>query len=455
MTKAALGATWILLLTSVSTAAPILQSTDFIIPIDRDPGTVPASNYPAGENPFFGIDNDPGTKYLNFAQRYSGLIVTPITGPSIVRSIQLTTANDATERDPAAWTLEGTNDPIQTLDNSNTAALETWTPIANSAVALPDTRLTAGPLQSFANATQYTSYRIVFPELKNAAAANSMQVGDIGLFTTTDASTPSIFSGLADDARAIRLPVPIPQSRSPAAEQVANLLDGATTTQFGNPPITVLTKYLNFGKENSGFIVTPGSGSSIVTSFQMTTAFDAPNRDPATWELYGTNAPITSTAHSQGDAEGAAWVLIDSGSLALPAARDTAGDVVAVDNTTAYTSYKMIFPTLKDAAVVDSMQLAGIQFFSSAPAADADFDNDGDVDGTDFLTWQRNVGTTGVNGGDADGDGSVDTDDLTIWKNTFGAAVAASSAVPEPASVALAALAAVGVAVAARKRRVE
>ena len=29
------------------------------------------------------------------------------------------------------------------------------------------------------------------------------------------------------------------------------------------------------------------------------------------------------------------------------------------------------------------------------PEADADFDQDGDVDGSDFLTWQRNLGTAG------------------------------------------------------------
>jgi hypothetical protein len=55
----------------------------------------------------------------------------------------------------------------------------------------------------------------------------------------------------------------------------------------------------------------------------------------------------------------------------------------------------------------------------------ADFDNDGDVDGRDFLTWQRNTGTpTGETVtkalGDADSDRDVDGADLAIWRNELG-----------------------------------
>jgi len=48
----------------------------------------------------------------------------------------------------------------------------------------------------------------------------------------------------------------------------------------------------------------------------------------------------------------------------------------------------------------------------------ADFDDDGDVDGADFLAWQRGNGTLlGATraGGDANGDGTVDGDDLAIY----------------------------------------
>lgn len=84
-----------------------------------------------------------------------------------------------------------------------------------------------------------------------------------------------------------------------------------------------------------------------------------------------------------------------------------------------------------------------------AVPTDADFDDDGDVDGEDFLIWQRNfgVGTTHEMG-DANGDNMVDAADLTAWQDAFGSAPgssAATIAVPEPSSVAVISLAALGI----------
>ena len=71
--------------------------------------------------------------------------------------------------------------------------------------------------------------------------------------------------------------------------------------------------------------------------------------------------------------------------------------------------------------------------------SDADFDVDTDIDGADFLIWQRGfgVGTTFPQG-DANGDGDVDASDLSIWGFLFststGSLVAVATTVPEPAS---------------------
>jgi glucose/arabinose dehydrogenase len=158
-------------------------------------------------------------------------------------------------------------------------------------------------------------------------------------------------------------------SASPFDETVANAIDGT------------LAKYLNFGfrlgvpqqqnsELNTGFIVTPSIGSSIVKSFQITTANDAVERDPTAWQLFGRNGAISSTDHSTGTAE--SWMLIGSGSVALPGTlpngggddfRNTLGPIVNVSNNTAYTSYKMLFTGVKSAATANSMQIAEIQFF--------------------------------------------------------------------------------------------
>jgi hypothetical protein len=85
----------------------------------------------------------------------------------------------------------------------------------------------------------------------------------------------------------------------------------------------------------------------------------------------------------------------------------------------------------------------------------ADFDNDGDADGADFLIWQRGQGiATGAlkSQGDANGDGAVNAADLTLLKTQISAGafsgpgklqfgyvkyVTSAVAVPEPASVIL------------------
>lgn len=84
---------------------------------------------------------------------------------------------------------------------------------------------------------------------------------------------------------------------------------------------------------------------------------------------------------------------------------------------------------------------------------DADFDDNDVVNGTDFLIWQRNLGTgTQHSQGDANGDGAVNAADLAIWRGAFGqvGAAGAVGAVPEPSATALVGLA--SLALCARRR---
>jgi hypothetical protein len=90
----------------------------------------------------------------------------------------------------------------------------------------------------------------------------------------------------------------------------------------------------------------------------------------------------------------------------------------------------------------------------------ADFDGDGDIDGADFLTWQRNLGaidTATLATGDANGDMDVTAADLAVWRMQFGPVgppvAGAIASVPEPAMLTLFGLAALG-AVGVGRRRV-
>lgn len=76
----------------------------------------------------------------------------------------------------------------------------------------------------------------------------------------------------------------------------------------------------------------------------------------------------------------------------------------------------------------------------------ADFDQNGFVDGMDYLTWQRSFGMlTGatLSDGDADGDGDVDEDDRMIYENNIGPVLGPLAAVlhvPEPGTLSLGAI---------------
>jgi autotransporter-associated beta strand protein len=108
--------------------------------------------------------------------------------------------------------------------------------------------------------------------------------------------------------------------------------------------------------------------------------------------------------------------------------------------------------------VIDSADLAiwgGI-----VPSISADFDYDGDVDGSDLLVWQRGVGTLNAlrKDGDANGDGAVNAADLAVWRQQLvGASMSSSDStgtgVPEPMGAALTIIAAGGFALFRQGRR--
>jgi fibronectin-binding autotransporter adhesin len=93
----------------------------------------------------------------------------------------------------------------------------------------------------------------------------------------------------------------------------------------------------------------------------------------------------------------------------------------------------------------------------SSVVLDADFNGDSIVDGTDFLVWQRGVGTNAGAShgqGDANGDQAINGSDLNVWKDQYGTnpAGVAAAAAPEPTSIALIAASACSLAIFTRRR---
>jgi hypothetical protein len=155
------------------------------------------NNWPAAENPGATRDSNSATKYLNFAKLNTGLIET--IGTSTVTGIRFTTANDSPNRDPLTYSLYGSNSATTTGTEAagTTFNLSSFTPIVTAqptGLTVDPGRLNQGSVQTITNATQYSTYLIVFPTLRDAATANSMQIADVILFGAagpiTIATTP-------------------------------------------------------------------------------------------------------------------------------------------------------------------------------------------------------------------------------------------------------------------------
>lgn len=158
---------------------------DPIVAIDgTDDGDGAVGGSPAGEGVEQAIDNTV-LKYLNFQDLNSGFAVTPSVGATVVTGLRIYTANDAEARDPASFELSGS---LSGLGGP-------WTLIARGDLSLPSSRTGVLPLRPitlndpqqehwFVNDRPYTTYRLVFPTLKDHGAANSMQVAEVELLGT-------------------------------------------------------------------------------------------------------------------------------------------------------------------------------------------------------------------------------------------------------------------------------
>jgi PEP-CTERM motif-containing protein len=362
------GAAFCLALVSGQAWGQLLDTSDTAIGIDTNSVFGLNGRYPGAEGPANAVDQNPATKYLNFGREGSGLIITPF-APIPVESFRITTANDAPGRDPGSWKLFGFNGPLTTTDSGPSPAInqdglaEAWTLIASGGLALPgdptngaDQRGVVGPLVVINPGTPdagYDHYKMIFPSVKDNTQGNvdSLQFADIQFYSDELGSGGSAFLAAGDPTIAVDEIRAWNGSSYPGGENPPKVLDQLSTT-----------KYLNFGREGSGLIITNSGGPVTVGTMRLTTAGDAPNRDPATYELYGTNDPIQSVDNSNG-LGGEIWTLISSGGLTLPAARQDSGTFVPINAATGYKSYKLIFPTLKNAPATNSMQIADVQFY--------------------------------------------------------------------------------------------
>jgi hypothetical protein len=169
------------------------------------------TDWPANEAPPLAIDNQiSGFKYLHFKVTFdennaSGFRVTPSGPKTVITAINLATANDVPDRDPIAFQLSGSNDSI---DGPYTFIAEGTFDELNQGTAYARNTWISAPVP-IANSKVYTHYELLFTELRNFAAANSMQIGEVELLSDGSlpgkAGAPQPENGAADVIRSADL----------------------------------------------------------------------------------------------------------------------------------------------------------------------------------------------------------------------------------------------------------
>src|SRR3989441_644246 len=225
-----------------------------------------------------------------------------------------TTLFRSPDRDPTSVTLEGSDDGINfTLITSNT-------------VPPFPTRFFKNTIL-FDNSVPYLKYRVIFPTVNGSTCC--MQISEVellGVLAPTDVTQPGD-------------PIVASSANSPGSEGVANAIDDTQN------------KYLNFDIVNTGFTVTPNVGDTIVSGLVLTSANDAPDRDPTSYDLSGSN-------------DGANYVPISSGAV-LPFPTRFYNNYIFFTNTKSFKSYRLIFPTVNGSTCC--MQISEVAFLGVTP----------------------------------------------------------------------------------------
>jgi hypothetical protein len=202
----------------------------------------------------------------------------------------------------------------------------------------------------------------------NDQASFRMVSTDSAGYADSSAATLTVFSANAD--------VTSPNDTISVSANVSPFGDGAPIKAIDNDMSTKFGANFTSGTIPA-LIETPAAGRTVVSALRIYTGSDSQNRDPASFELFGSLNG------------GASYTLITSNSITLTANRNS-GDSgapnplteycteVRFNNTNAYTTYKLAVPTQQGGAgntqiQFEEMELLGVVnttgiFFSQEPS---------------------------------------------------------------------------------------
>jgi hypothetical protein len=279
-----------------------VQAADTNVLIDATtPGasvTPTSANSPVGQEASKAIDNVAATKYLNLDELDTGFDVTVFDTSRVVRSVTLISAEDAPERDPSSFTLWGSPDGTN------------FTLIASNAVPGFAGRNT---LQSFpiTNAAAYPVYRVRFPTVSNAPAANSMQIGEVELLTLPEITSPNDTLGGVFGGFLVTFPNELVDR------------DLASSGKF------IITGNTAVAQVN----IIPAAGRSVLKALELIGAHDDatyPNRHSTNFTVYGSD-------------DGFTFFPLGEFTSSVPTVNQRIEEFTLFGNTTPYYRYRVTF----------------------------------------------------------------------------------------------------------------
>ncbi|WP_370566801.1 discoidin domain-containing protein [Dolichospermum sp. LEGE 00246] len=279
--------------------------------------TVSNTNSPAGESKDNVFDSNGNSKWLLYASTGWIQYQLPNNQSSVVREYSLTSANDASGRDPKNWQLQGSKDGINftTIDQRSneifSQRLETRTFTVN-------------------NSTDYSYYRLNITGNNGAA---ELQLADLALFAPTEKINLTSSPILAN--------ITVSNTNSPAGESKDKVFDSNANSKW---------LLLN----STGWIQyqLPNNQSSVLREYSLTSANDASGRDPKNWQL-------------QGSKDGINFTPIDQRSNEIFSQR-LETRTFTVNNSTDYSYYRLNITGNNGAA---ELQLADLALFADKPQA--------------------------------------------------------------------------------------
>lgn len=250
------------------------------------------------------FDGNVTTKWLDNSA--STWVLVSFASPTVLDAYSLTSANDAPERDPASWTLSGSNDGV-TWNVIETRVRQSWA-----------TRQLARDFVLTTTSAAYTQYRFDF----TATSGSATQLAELELYGSSVVSanlTPSTYSA---------------RGQASKTYAIAYLFDGKSSTRWVDYSAT-------------GWVKVGMKAATTLRRYTLTSGSDSYHYDPVSWTLSGSN-------------DGTNWIVIETRTAQTWSSRKLKRDFTLTTASAKYLWFRFDFKT---ATGYTTTQMADLQLF--------------------------------------------------------------------------------------------